>query len=90
MLLGLIHVYRRVQYNRVVQGFLSGVMPAVTGMILTATVFIGRSAINGPAQAVIAPLALALLLRFRVDPMWLILGGGLLGLVFVPGWQNVI
>ncbi len=81
MLWGLIHVYRRVQYNCVVQGFLSGVMPAVTGMILTATVFVGRTAINGPVQAVVAPLALCLLLRYRLEPVWLILGGALVGLV---------
>jgi chromate transporter len=83
MLWGLIHVYRRVQYNRVVQGFLSGVMPAVTGMILTATVFVGRTAIHGSVQAVVAPLALCLLLRYRLEPVWLILGGALVGLVTV-------
>jgi len=82
MLLGLIRVYRRVQYNRAVQGFLSGVMPAVTGMILTATVFVGKSAITGPAPAVVAPLVLCLLLRFNVEPVWLILGGALVGLAF--------
>jgi chromate transporter len=80
MLWGLIHAYRRVQYNRLVQGFLSGVMPAVTGMILTATVFVGKTAINGPVQAVVAPLALCLLLRYRIEPVWLILGGALVGL----------
>jgi chromate transporter len=83
MLLGLIHIYRRVQYNRVVQGFLSGVMPAVTGMLLSATVFVGRSAIAGPVQAVVAPFTLCLLLRYKVEPVWLILGGALVGLVMV-------
>ncbi len=83
MLWGLIHAYRRVSSNAYVQGFLSGVMPAVTGMLLSATVFIGRSAITGPAQALIALLALTLLLRFRLDPVWLILAGAGLGLVAV-------
>jgi chromate transporter len=81
MLWGLIKVYRRVSSNVLVQGFLSGVMPAVTGMLLVSTVFIGRSAITGPVQAVLAPLALCLLLRFRVEPIWLILGGALVGIV---------
>jgi len=81
MLWGLIHIYRRVQYNRVVQGFLSGVMPAVTGMILTATIFIGRTAIGGPVAAIVALLTLGLLLRYRLEPVWLILGGALVGLV---------
>jgi chromate transporter len=83
MLWGLIKVYRRVSSNALVQGFLSGVMPAVTGMLLSATVFVGRSAINGPVQAVLAPLALCLLLRFKVEPVWLILGGALVGIVMV-------
>jgi chromate transporter len=83
MLWGLIHVYRRVSSNAVVQGFLSGVMPAVAGMLLWATVFLGRSAITGPAQAVLAPFAFSLLLRFRIEPVWLILGGALVGLVMV-------
>jgi len=83
MLWGLIKVYRRVSSNALVQGFLSGVMPAVTGMLLSATVFVGRSAINGPVQAVLALLTFCLLLRFKVEPVWLILGGALVGIVMV-------
>jgi chromate transporter len=81
MLWGLIHVYRRVSSNALVQGFLSGVMPAVAGMLLWATVFLGRGAIAGPVQAVLAPFAFCLLLRFKIEPVWLILGGALVGLV---------
>jgi len=81
MLIGLIHAYRRVKDNPLVRGFLSGVMPAVTGMLLSATVFVGRSAVSGPAPGLIAALALAVLLRFRIEPVWLILGGAGLGLV---------
>jgi chromate transporter len=82
MLWGLIRVYRRVSSNTLVQGFLSGVMPAVTGMLLSATVFVGRSAILGPMQAALAALALGLLLWVKVEPVWLILGGALVGMVF--------
>ena len=82
MLWGLIRVYRRVSSNALVQGFLSGVMPAVTGMLLSATVFVGRSAIHGPVQAVLAVLAFCLLLWVKVEPVWLILGGALVGMVF--------
>jgi chromate transporter len=81
MLWGLIRVYRRVSSNALVQGFLSGVMPAVTGMLLSATVFVGRSAITGPMQAVLAVLALGLLLFVKIEPVWLILGGALVGMV---------
>ena len=81
MLLGLIHVYRRVAEQPLVRGFLSGVMPAITGMLLWTTLFVGRSALVGGAPAVVALLSLALLLRFRVEPVWLVLGGAVLGLV---------
>ncbi len=81
MLWGLIRVYRRVESNTLVQRFLSGIMPAVTGMLLVTTVAVGRSAVTGPVQAVVAPLALTLLLRFRLDPVWLVLAGGVVGLV---------
>jgi chromate transporter len=81
MLWGLIRVYRRVSSNALVQGFLSGVMPAVTGMLLSATVFVGRSAIAGPMQAVLAAVALGLLLFAKIEPVWLILGGAAVGMV---------
>jgi len=80
LLLGLIHVYRRVRDHPLVKGFLSGVMPAVVGMLLSATVFIARNAVTGPATALIGLLSLAVLLRFKTDPIWLVLGGGALGL----------
>jgi chromate transport protein ChrA len=57
-------------------------MPAVTGMLLSATVFVGRSAIGGPVQAVLAVVALGLLLFVKIEPVWLILGGALVGMVF--------
>lgn len=92
MLAGLIHAYKRVEKNPLVRGFLSGVMPAVTGMLLAATVSISRSAIpveatlrgdplRGVAAAIVAVLSLLILLRFRVDPVWIVLGGAMLGLV---------
>ncbi|MEO0078336.1 MAG: chromate efflux transporter [candidate division WOR-3 bacterium] len=81
MLWGVIRVYHRIESNTLVQRFLSGIMPAVTGMLLVTTVAVGRSAITGPVQAVVAPLALTLLLRFRPDPVWLVLAGGVVGLV---------
>lgn len=80
MLLGLLQVYQRIREHQLVKGFMGGVMPAVGGLLLGATVTVGRSALAGAPQVVIALLTLALLLRFRVNPAWLVLGGALLGL----------
>ncbi|MEO0085446.1 MAG: chromate efflux transporter [candidate division WOR-3 bacterium] len=81
MLLGLLQVYARIREHALVKGFLTGVLPAVCGLLLGATVSVGRSALTGLPQLVVALLSLALLLRFRLNPAWLVLGGALLGLV---------
>lgn len=79
MLLGLLQVYDRIRLHPLVKGFLGGVLPAVCGLLLGATFAVGRSALTGLPQVIVALLALALLLRFRLNPAWLILGGALLG-----------
>jgi chromate transporter len=50
------------------------------------TVTLGRTALVGPFTVALALLAALLLIRFRVNSAWLILGGGLAGLFgFVSG-----
>jgi len=80
MLLGLLQVYSRVREHSLVKGFMSGVLPAVCGLLLGATVAVGRTALPGVTQVIVALLALALLLRFRLNPAWLVLAGALIGL----------
>ncbi|MEO0074025.1 MAG: chromate transporter [candidate division WOR-3 bacterium] len=81
MLIGLIRVYQRVSRNPLVTSFLSGVMPAVTGMLLSAAFSVGKVSITGILPALMMLLSLALLVRFRVDPIWVIAGGALIGLL---------
>ncbi len=81
MLLLLIQGYERVKTSPVIQAFLSGVMPAVCGMLVVSTVFIARGAISGVMPAVIALVAVLLLFFLRVEPFWLILAGAGLGLI---------
>ncbi|MGB9743027.1 MAG: chromate efflux transporter [bacterium] len=81
MLLGLIRGYEKIRSSPLVQAFLAGVLPAVVGMLAVSTVFVARSAVHGLAPALVAILSLLLLLRYRIEPVWLIAGGALLGLV---------
>lgn len=83
MLLGLIKGYEKIRTNPTIQAFLAGVLPAVVGMLLASTVFIARAAICAIPPGLIAILTLLLLLRFRIEPVWLIIGGALLGF-FLP------
>ena len=79
LLLVLIHIYNRIKNQPLVQGFITGVKPAIVGMLFAATVFIGRNSITDYRTAILAVLSFILLYRFKVDPIWLILGGGFFG-----------
>jgi chromate transporter len=63
-------------------GFLDGVSAAAVGLMAAVTVVLGRSAITGPFTAALALLAALLLIRFRVNSAWLIVGGGVLGFLY--------
>jgi chromate transporter len=61
-------------------GFLDGVNVAAVGLMAAVTFQLGRAAIVDPLTAGLAVAALVLLLRFKVNSAWLVLGGGALGL----------
>lgn len=76
---------RRFRTNEIVQSFLRGVTPAVVGLLVAAALSIGRAGINSWIGVVLAILAMLVLIRFRPNAFWVILGAGvirfLLGLV---------
>jgi chromate transporter len=77
---------RRFRANRQVQSFLRGVTPAVVGLLVSAAWSIGRAGIHTWVGLSLCLLAIGLLLRFRLNPFWVILGVGVarlvLGIVF--------
>jgi chromate transporter len=81
MLWGLLKIYDRIKAHPLVINFLKGVRPGVVGMLLSASLFIGRTAIHDIKSAVVGVVALALLILLRLDPIWLVIGGGVLGLI---------
>lgn len=83
MLIGLLHIYERIKEHSLVVSFLKGVRPAIVGMLLSAGLFIARNAIIDVKSGLLALLGLLVLWRFRLDPIWLILAGGVLGFVLV-------
>jgi len=60
---------------------LDGVNVAALGLMAAVTWQLARSAVVDPLTAGLALAALVLLVRFRVNSAWLVLGGGLVGLV---------
>jgi len=77
---------RRFRANRQVQSFLRGVTPAVVGLLVAAAWSIGRAGIHTWVGLSICTAAAIVLLRFRLNPFWVILGAGvvrlLVGLMF--------
>ncbi|MFN2532612.1 MAG: chromate transporter [Pyrinomonadaceae bacterium] len=68
---------RRFRANRQVQAFLRGVTPAVVGLLIAAAWSFGKAGIHSPLGITLALIAGAILLRFRLNPFWVILGTGL-------------
>jgi chromate transporter len=71
----------RFHHNRIVQSFLKGVTPAVVGLLVAAGISLGRSGIHTWVGMVIAVVAGAVLVKFRPNAIWVILGAGLVRFV---------
>ncbi len=69
--------FRRFRTNRQMQAFLRGVAPAVTGLLLAATWSIGRAGIHSVIGLSMALIILVILLRFRPNVFWVLIGAGL-------------
>ena len=71
----------RFHTNKIVQSFLKGVTPAVVGLLVAAGISIGRAGIHTWAGLLIAIAAGFVFVRYRPNPIWVILGAGLLRFV---------
>jgi chromate transporter len=76
LLLGVGGWLARVRSRRPVRAALRGLTPAVVGLMAAAALTLGRS-LEGPPEVAIAAAALLVLARFRVNPAWIMLLGGL-------------
>ncbi len=72
---------RRFRANRMVQSFLRGVTPAVVGLLVASAWSIGRAGIHTYVGLGIVVLCVAVLLRFKINPFWVIFGAGTLSLL---------
>lgn len=79
MLFFLIKVYERIKENFYVKSFLSGVKPGIVGILIFSAFSLGKVAIFDPRTSVIALLSFFLL--FFLEPIFIILGLGILGII---------
>ena len=71
----------RLRQNPLTAALLDGVNVAALGLMAGVTWQLGRDAIVDPVTALLAVAAAVLLIRFRVNSAWLVLGGGAIGIV---------
>lgn len=71
---------RRFGSHPIVRHAFTALAPAVIGMLAAATVSLGRASLNGVLEAVLALATFLLLLRFKVSPLWPLLGCGIVRL----------
>ena len=68
--------FRRFRTNRQMQAFLRGVAPAVAGLLVAAAWSVGRSGIHSVIGASMAVIILLILLRYRANAFWVLIGAG--------------
>ena len=73
-----------------IQAFLSGVAPAVVGMLAAAGVSLARSGLGSPESYAVATLACLLMLRAKLNPVLIILLCGLIQLGISRGLMEWI
>jgi len=72
----------RLRGSRRAAAFLDGVNVAALGLMAAVTWQLGRAAVVDPLTAALALAAVVLLVRTRVNSVWLLAGGGALGLAW--------
>ena len=73
---------RRFRSNKQVQAFLRGIAPAVVGLLVAAALSIGRAGIHTWVGLSIMIVAMFVLVRFRPNALWVLLGAGVVRLLF--------
>jgi chromate transporter len=70
----------RLRASKVAGAFLDGVNVASLALMAVVTVQLGRAAIVDATTGILAVVAAILLLLFKINSTWLVLGGALIGL----------
>jgi chromate transporter len=71
----------KMRQSKLFSAFLDGVNAAAVGLMAAVTVELGADALIDPLTVGLAIAALVLLIRFKINATWLILAGGVIGLL---------
>jgi chromate transporter len=72
---------KKFRENKTLANFLRGARVAVIGLVLDAGVSIGRSSVVDITTVLIAVVSIICLFKYKVNPIWVLLGAGCIGLI---------
>ncbi|MBM7571879.1 chromate transporter [Aquibacillus albus] len=81
IIIGLTYLYLHYQHLSIVEDAFKGIRPAIIGLIVFASYKIGRRAIQNKFTLLIFLITLSTLVILSLSPFFLIIGGGLAGLL---------
>jgi len=73
---------KKFRENKILANFLRGARIAVIGMVFDAGVSIGRSSLVDLKTVLIAAVSIICLFKYKINPIWVLLGAGMVGLVW--------
>ena len=73
---------KKFRENKILANFLRGARVAVIGMVFDAGVSIGRSSLVDLKTVLIAAVSIICLFKYKINPIWVLLGAGMVGLVW--------
>lgn len=78
------HFMARFRESTLMEGAFTGIRPVTAGLIASAVIFMGESTFENltPVTAGILVLSVVLVGKFRVSPVMIVLGSGLIGAAF--------
>ncbi|MHC4396174.1 MAG: chromate transporter [Planctomycetota bacterium] len=71
---------KKFRENKTLANFLRGARIAVIGMVFDAGVSIGRSSLIDSKTIIIALVSIICLLKYKINPIWILLGAAAIGL----------
>ena len=72
---------KKFRENKILANFLRGARVAVIGMVFDAGVSIGRSSLVDVKTILIASASIICLFKYKVSPIWVLLGAGIVGVI---------
>lgn len=72
---------RRFRENRILAGFLRGARIAVIGIVFEAAVSLGHASVVDGKTVLIAGISIMCACMYKINPVWILLGAGIVGLV---------